>query len=60
MPDASLLDESVPFANAKFGLDKRLIKATSKLGFLYATLVQSKFIPIALSGKDILARARTS
>lgn len=42
-----------------FGLDRRLIKALSKLGYTYPTLVQAKTIPIALQGKDILVRART-
>ena len=59
MPDSSLLDESLPFAALQLGLDKRLSKATAKMGFVYATMVQAKFIPLALSGKDILARART-
>jgi asparagine synthetase B (glutamine-hydrolysing) len=42
-----------------FGLDLRLIKALSKLGYTYPTVVQAKSIPIALQGKDILVRART-
>ena len=56
---SSLLDREVLFANSEFGLDVRLTKATSKLGFIYPTLVQTKFIPLALAGKDVLARART-
>ena len=56
MPDSSLLDESLPFAALQLGLDKRLSKATAKMGFVYATMVQAQFIPLALSGKDILAR----
>ncbi|CAG8491858.1 3819_t:CDS:10 [Paraglomus brasilianum] len=42
-----------------FGLDSRLLRALSKLSFVKPTLVQSHIIPLALSGKDILARART-
>ena len=42
-----------------FGLDKKLVKAMSKLGFVYPTMVQSKTIPIVLQGKDVLVRART-
>lgn len=42
-----------------FGLDKRLVKAVSKLGFVYPTPVQSQFIPIALQGKDVLVRSQT-
>ena len=54
-----LLDEEKTWIQRDFGLDRRLIKAISKLGFTYPTLVQSKSIPIALQGKDILVRART-
>ncbi|CAM9192044.1 unnamed protein product, partial [Ectocarpus fasciculatus] len=42
-----------------FGLDKRLVKAVSKLGFVYPTQVQAQFIPIALQGKDVLVRSQT-
>ena len=54
---SDLLDESVDFSS--FGLDPRLLKAVKKLGFEHPTLVQAKAIPLALQGKDILARART-
>jgi len=40
-------------------LDSRLLRAISKLGYTEATLVQESAIPLALSGKDILAQART-
>ncbi|CAH1757659.1 18234_t:CDS:10 [Entrophospora sp. SA101] len=40
-------------------LDPRLSRALSKLNFHKPTLIQAKTIPLALSGKDILARART-
>ncbi|CAG8471484.1 15890_t:CDS:10 [Acaulospora morrowiae] len=40
-------------------LDPRLSRALSKLNFHKPTPVQVKAIPLALSGKDILARART-
>ena len=53
------LDEEKTWLQRDFGLDRRLIKAISKLGFTYPTLVQSKCIPIALQGKDILCRAKT-
>jgi ATP-dependent RNA helicase DDX56/DBP9 len=42
-----------------FGLDGRLLKAISKLGWSKPTLIQGETIPLALEGKDILARART-
>ena len=41
------------------GLDSRLTKAVAKCGFVHPTLVQSKSIPLALAGKDLLVRART-
>lgn len=43
----------------EMGLDDRLLKAISKLGWTAPTLVQERTIPLALQGKDILARART-
>ncbi len=42
-----------------FGLDRRLVKGLSKLGYVYPTPVQCKAIPIALQGKDVLVRAKT-
>ena len=54
----SHLDETVTWANFN-EIDRRLLKALSKLGFTYPTLVQSKCIPLALLGKDVLVRART-
>lgn len=37
-----------------FGLDTRLLQAVVKEGFSAPTLVQSKAIPLALEGKDVL------
>ncbi|KAL8697293.1 MAG: hypothetical protein Q9201_007198 [Fulgogasparrea decipioides] len=42
-----------------FGLDIRLEQAIVKEGFSAPTAVQSKVIPLALEGKDILVRAKT-
>lgn len=44
------------FMQHDFGLDRRLIKAVAKMGFVYPTLVQNKCIPLALKGKDLLVR----
>ncbi|KAJ3214025.1 ATP-dependent DNA/RNA helicase [Dinochytrium kinnereticum] len=44
---------------ATLALDPRILKAVAKLGFERPTLVQASAIPLALKGKDILARART-
>uniref|UniRef100_A0AAV2IVG0 RNA helicase n=1 Tax=Knipowitschia caucasica TaxID=637954 RepID=A0AAV2IVG0_KNICA len=41
------------------GLDDRLLKAVADLGWMQPTLIQEKAIPLALEGKDLLARART-
>ena len=55
----SLFDKTNTWTQHDFGLDRRLIKGLSKLGYTYPTLVQSKSLPISLQGKDILVRART-
>ena len=41
------------------GLDTRLLQGIAKLGFAHPTAVQAKAVPLALDGKDILARAKT-
>ncbi|KAJ9474091.1 ATP-dependent RNA helicase DBP9 [Pseudozyma hubeiensis] len=40
-------------------LDARLLRALADLGYGIPTPIQQKAIPLALAGKDILARART-
>lgn len=47
-------EEPRTFMQHDFGLDRRLIKAVAKMGFVYPTLVQDKCIPLALMGKDLL------
>lgn len=60
MPPSQYLDQAKTFTEHDFGLDRRLIKAcTTTAGFVYPTLVQSRCIPLALKGKDLLVRART-
>ncbi|KAL5322370.1 hypothetical protein ACEPPN_010343 [Leptodophora sp. 'Broadleaf-Isolate-01'] len=44
---------------AGLGLDSRLLQGITKQKFQTPTLVQSKAIPLALEGRDILARAKT-
>uniref|UniRef100_A0A7M4F4H3 RNA helicase n=1 Tax=Crocodylus porosus TaxID=8502 RepID=A0A7M4F4H3_CROPO len=44
---------------AHMGLDPRLLQAIAELGWARPTLIQDKAIPLALEGKDLLARART-
>ncbi|ODV92287.1 hypothetical protein CANCADRAFT_84541 [Tortispora caseinolytica NRRL Y-17796] len=56
---ASVDDEEVP-SFSDLLLDKRVHEAlTGPLGFEKPTLVQSKAIPIALQGSNIIARAQT-
>ena len=43
-----------PSAFSSLGLDSRLLQAIVKEGFSTPTLVQSKVIPLAIEGKDIL------
>lgn len=43
----------------RLGLDSRLLQGIVKQNFKTPTLVQSKAIPLALDGRDILARAKT-
>lgn len=49
--------EDVTFAS--LGLDPRLLQGIVKQNFHTPTLVQSKAIPLALEGRDVLARAKT-
>ncbi|XP_032060065.1 probable ATP-dependent RNA helicase DDX56 [Aythya fuligula] len=41
------------------GLDPRLLRAVSELGWAAPTAIQAQAIPAALEGRDLLARART-
>lgn len=47
-------ERALTFMQHDFGLDRRLMKAVAKIGFVYPTLVQNKCIPLALKGKDLL------
>ncbi|KAJ3125180.1 putative ATP-dependent RNA helicase ddx56, partial [Nowakowskiella sp. JEL0407] len=51
--------EPTPSGFSSFDLDPRLQRALAKLNFHSPTLIQEQAISLALSGKDILARART-
>jgi len=42
-----------------FGLDARLIAAVRAMGYVKPTPIQSKAIPLAMSGKDIMGAAQT-
>ncbi|EFA81852.1 putative RNA helicase [Heterostelium album PN500] len=53
----SLIDQDTTFES--MCLDMRITRSIRKMGFDHPTLIQSKAIPLALQGKDILAKART-
>lgn len=57
MVESDLLEETATFAS--LDLEPRLQRALSDLKYEHPTLIQSTAIPLALKGKDILARART-
>ncbi|KAJ5083924.1 ATP-dependent RNA helicase dbp9 [Penicillium alfredii] len=57
-PEAAGGDEQDPDFES-LGLDPRLRQALIQEKFTKPTLVQAKAIPLALEGKDILARAKT-
>ncbi|XP_037091513.1 probable ATP-dependent RNA helicase DDX56 [Pollicipes pollicipes] len=52
-------EESSTVQFHEMGLDDRLLLAIARLKWEAPTLIQEKTIPLALEGKDILARART-
>lgn len=56
VPNESTHDE-VTFDS--FGLDPRLMQAIAKSAFSTPTPVQAKVIPLALEGKDVLAKSMT-
>ena len=51
------LDRTASFDS--FGLDDRILKALQKMGFRHPTHIQLSAVPLALEGKDIIAKART-
>lgn len=55
--DARVLDTEKNFSSLL--IDKRIAKGVTRLGFKQPTLIQSHAIPLALKGKDVLARAKT-
>ncbi|CAI7612847.1 unnamed protein product [Penicillium pancosmium] len=57
-PEPAGVEDQEPDFEA-LGLDPRLRQALIKEKFTKPTLVQAKAIPLALEGKDILARAKT-
>ncbi|KAI9799968.1 MAG: ATP-dependent DNA/RNA helicase [Sarcosagium campestre] len=58
-PDGNPLVAAEESAFERFALDYRLLQGVAKQQFAEPTPVQSEAIPLALEGKDILARAKT-
>lgn len=54
---ALFFDRGVTFSSLP--LDGRVFKALARLHYVYPSLVQSRVIPLALQGNDILCKART-
>ena len=59
MSDTESQQPAAPQTFATLGLDRRLFKAIARLGFVYPSAVQSRCIPHALEGRDVLVRAPT-
>lgn len=60
VPEPSTTSAPAPKATfSSLALDPRLLQALSKEKFSAPTPVQARAIPLALSGKDVLARAKT-
>ena len=55
----TVLDKHTTFASFSQLVDARILRALADMGFARPTLVQARAIPLALEGKDVLARART-
>ena len=58
-PAAAVKGPKEPTTFASLGLDSRLLHGIAKQNFQVPTLVQTKAIPLALEGRDVLARAKT-
>ncbi|KAI9809999.1 MAG: ATP-dependent DNA/RNA helicase [Pycnora praestabilis] len=56
-PIDAVMDQATSFAS--LGLNSRILQSIVKENYARPTLVQAEAIPLALEGKDILARAKT-
>ena len=61
VPASEKADHNIPNREGfgSLGLDARLLQAIAKQNFSTPTPVQAKAIPLALAGKDVLARSQT-
>lgn len=44
---------------SELGLDENVLKSVERMGFEEATPIQSKTIPLAIAGKDLIGQAQT-
>lgn len=51
--------QDLPQAFADLGVETRFLKAIRKMGFVDPSDIQTKLIPVALEGTDVLGQART-
>ena len=58
-PDNRTQKASTTSTFESFGLESRLLQALAKQNYATPTDVQSEAIPLALAGKDVLARSKT-
>ena len=56
--NSDVADASAPTFDS-FGFDPRVLEALDVLGFKTATPIQAAAIPLLLTGRDVIARART-
>ncbi|KEF54444.1 ATP-dependent RNA helicase dbp9 [Exophiala aquamarina CBS 119918] len=59
VPEATTNSQNDKLSFESLGLDPRLLQAIAKSQFSTPTPVQAKAIPLALEGKDILAKSKT-
>jgi ATP-dependent RNA helicase RhlE len=53
------LTNTQPKDFTKFGLDERLVKAVTEIGYERPTPIQEQTIPLLLTGKDVIGSAQT-
>lgn len=51
--------EVVTWSSEDFGLDRRLVKACKRAGWVGPSLVQRSALPLIMEGRDVLCKAKT-
>ncbi|MBR4277030.1 MAG: hypothetical protein IKQ28_01220, partial [Lachnospiraceae bacterium] len=57
--EVSKKKEEVKVRYDESGLDERIIRAVSEMGFEYMSPIQNAAIPVMMEGKDIIGQAQT-